>query len=48
VVFWELRNAVIISPIDPPTVPGDVSALQAEVQRLKAIIANAQKALGAA
>ena len=27
---------------------GDVAALQAEVQRLKAIIAAAQKALGAA
>lgn len=47
-VLWELRNAVIIPPIDPPTVPGDVVALQAEVQRLRGIIAAAQKALGGA
>lgn len=46
--FQRQRSAVVIPPIDPPTVPGDVAALQAEVQRLKAIITNAQKALGGA
>lgn len=47
-VFWELRNAVVIPPIDPPTVPGDVAALQAEIARLRGVIASAQNALGAA
>jgi hypothetical protein len=48
VVFAQLRNAIVIPPIDPPTVPDDVATLQAEIARLRSVIASAQKALGAA
>lgn len=48
VAFQRKRNAVVVPPIDPPTVPGDVAALQAEIARLRGVIASAQKVLGAA
>lgn len=50
VAFMRQKAAVIVPPIiDPPTVPGDeVAALRAEVLRLRGIIAEAQKVLGAA